>query len=75
VRVLQAVAAWGMGGAERVVLLLTQSLARDDVPVALAAAPGFLDAEVPADVARYYVPDHGRSAVGTVRTAGRITQV
>ena len=74
-RVLQAVAGWGMGGAERVALLLTQSLARDGVPVALAAAPGFLDAEVPAEVARYRVPDHGRSLVGTVRTAVRTTRV
>jgi glycosyltransferase involved in cell wall biosynthesis len=75
VRVLQAVAGWGMGGAERVALLLTQSLARDGVPVALAAAPGFLDAEVPAEVARYRVPDHGRSVVGTVSTAVRTTRV
>jgi glycosyltransferase involved in cell wall biosynthesis len=75
VRVLQAVAGWGMGGAERVALLLTQSLARDGVPVALAAAPGFLDAEVPAEVARYRVPDHGRSVLGTVSTAVRTTRV
>jgi glycosyltransferase involved in cell wall biosynthesis len=75
VKVLQAVAGWGMGGAERVALLLTQSLARDRVPVALAAAPGFLDAQLPAEVARYQVPDHGRSVVGTVVTAGRITRV
>jgi glycosyltransferase involved in cell wall biosynthesis len=75
VRVLQAIPTWGMGGAERVVLLLTQSLARDGVPVALAAAPGFLDAEVPAEVARYRVPDHERSAVGTARTTIRTTRV
>jgi glycosyltransferase involved in cell wall biosynthesis len=74
VRVLQAIAAWGMGGAERVALLLTQSLARDGVPVALVTAPGFLDAQVPAEVARYHVPDRRRSVVGTVRTVGRTTQ-
>jgi glycosyltransferase involved in cell wall biosynthesis len=75
VRVLQAVAGWGMGGAERVALLLTQSLALDGVPVALAAAPGFLDAEMPAEVARYRIPDRKRSVVGTLRTAVRTTQV
>jgi glycosyltransferase involved in cell wall biosynthesis len=75
VRILQAIPTWGMGGAERVALLLTQSLVEDDIPVALAAAPGFLDAQVPAEVVRFHVPDRARSLGGTIRTTARMNRV
>ena len=64
-RILQAIAGWGTGGAERIALLLTQRLVAADVEVALAAEPGFLDAQVPDAAVRYHVPERGRSGAGT----------
>ena len=63
-RVLQAIAGWGTGGAERIALMLTQRLVTEGVEVALAAEPGFLDAQVPEAVVRYRVADRGRSTGG-----------
>jgi glycosyltransferase involved in cell wall biosynthesis len=65
-RILHVIACFGAGGAEQVArLLITRQLAAGNA-LALAAAPGFLDASLPAGVARYRLVDRGRSPAGAL---------
>lgn len=74
-RILLTIAEMARGGAERMVVLLAAELARAGHEVALAAAPGPLDADLPAQVQRHELAAPSRSPAAVLRGTARLAGI